>query len=212
MKRNGGACNSPYPHASRSADSLVRANHFEGSCGQGCPRSVPSPSAIVKFWKLSMNRVVAQAARPCEPKLTGGTPVPLRQRPGSWPPCAILGSSKLSMNRFAERGQPCPREPLRRNLRTRLSALRSLTGGSPVRTETHGRDARATTATPRFMAAMRDSGIVEAFHEPLRGARTALSARTTSKELADKAVRAPFLHGRLARANRNSRAGRPCHY
>jgi hypothetical protein len=41
------------------------------------------------------------------------------------------------------------------------------------------------------MVAMRNSSIVETTHEPLLGARTALSARIFTSELADMAVRAP---------------------
>jgi len=43
----------------------------------------------------------------------------------------------------------------------------------------------------QLMASMRGEQTVEAFHEPALGARTALSARITALELADKAVRAP---------------------
>src|SRR2546426_31976 len=46
-------------------------------------------------------------------------------------------------------------------------------------------------ATPGFMVPMRAQKRIEAFHEPPIGARTAMSARIKSKELADKAVRAP---------------------
>src|SRR5438132_4209146 len=50
---------------------------------------------------------------------------------------------------------------------------------------------RTRTRTIGFMVPMRDSGIVEALHELSIGARTAMSARIKSEELADKAVRAP---------------------
>src|SRR5437773_5603837 len=43
----------------------------------------------------------------------------------------------------------------------------------------------------RFMVPMRAQKRMGAFHEPANGARTAMSARIKSKELADKAVRAP---------------------
>ena len=61
-----------------------------------------------KFAPFCVNRVVARASRPCDPKLTAGTPVPLCRHQFMSPMRVQLWKSKLSMNRV---GPTCRSAP-----------------------------------------------------------------------------------------------------
>jgi len=104
-----------------------------------------------------------------------------------------------------------------------LHEPRSGMGVSPVRFESHGLDARATTtASFGFMAPMRDPVIADAFHEPLndrrmksgaKAARTPNADASSWRSIAARSVwsaasSAPLWEG----GSRENRAPRQCHW
>jgi len=114
-----------------------------------------------------MNRTVARASRLFESKRTGGTPVPLPARRFMAPMRVQSWTSKLPMNRSSERG------PLR--------ACFKNVGGSSFSSSSSVFQGVSRTRTRTRTRTTGHTGIF----------KHALSPREL-KELADKAVRAPF--------------------
>ena len=140
-------------------------------------------------------------------------------------PCPVTDSLDTGLYPLSPRGTSGERDGERGNLKKKFllsPALSSLSGEErekkPIAFQVTGRRARTKSGGTfssignggegarraeeeefRFMALMRVRWLeVEALHKPAAGARTTLSARTRSFQLADMAVRAPIRHRFMA--------------